>query len=135
MRVTEQVDALETMAVSPVQYLLVPRVLAGLLMVPALVLVFDAAGMAGAYGIAVYVKGLSAGTFIARTQQWVMPEDILEGLIKGAVFGLTVMAISCFRGFNATGGARGVGEATTRAMVQSALSIFVLDYLVGVLLH
>lgn len=135
MRVTEQVDALETMAVSPVQYLLVPRVLAGLLMVPALVLVFDAAGMAGAYGIAVYAKGLSAGTFIARTQQWVMPADVVEGLVKGAVFGLTVMSIACYRGFNASGGARGVGEATTRAMVQSALSIFVLDYLVGVLLH
>ncbi len=135
MRVTEQVDALETMAVSPVQYLLVPRVLAGLVMVPALVLVFDAAGLVGAYGIAVYVKGLSAGTFIARTQQWVMPADIVEGLVKGAVFGLTVMSIACYRGFHASGGARGVGEATTRAMVQSALSIFVLDYLVGVLLH
>src|SRR5215510_4597905 len=70
MRVTEQVDALETMAVSPVQYLLVPRVLAGLLMVPVLVVVFDTAGMSGAYFIAVAIQGISAGTFINRTQQW-----------------------------------------------------------------
>lgn len=135
MRVTEQVDALETMAVSPVQYLLVPRVLAGLLTVPLLTLIFDLAGMLGAYFISVVVKGLSAGTFIRRTQDWVEPQDIVEGLVKAAVFGGTVALIGCHRGFTASGGAKGVGQATTRAMVSSALAVFVLDYVVGVILH
>lgn len=135
MRVTEQVDALETMAVNPIQYLLVPRVLAGLLMVPILTLLFDTSGILGAYFVSVTVKGVSAGTFIARTQQWLDPEDVYEGLIKGAVFGLAVALVCCFKGFNASGGAKGVGKATTEAMVSSALSIFILDFIVGVLLH
>ncbi len=135
MRVTEQVDALETMAVNPIQYLLVPRVLAGLIMVPILVMLFDTAGMVGAYLVSVVVKGISAGTFLSRTQQWVDPEDIIEGLVKGAVFGLSVTLIGCYKGFNASGGAKGVGQATTEAMVASALAIFILDYFVGVLLH
>jgi phospholipid/cholesterol/gamma-HCH transport system permease protein len=135
MRVTEQVDALETMAVNPVQYLLVPRVLAGLLMGPILTLLFDTSGMLGAYFVSVSVKGVSAGTFIARTRQWLDPEDVYEGLIKGAVFGLSVALICCFKGYNASGGAKGVGKATTEAMVASALSIFILDFFVGVLLH
>jgi phospholipid/cholesterol/gamma-HCH transport system permease protein len=135
MRVSEQIDALETMAVNPVQYLLVPRVLSGLVMVPLLVIIFDLAGMAGAYLVAVGIKGISAGTFISRTQQWLDLEDLGEGLIKGAVFGLSVTLISCFKGFNAHGGAKGVGEATTQAMVTSALSIFILDFFVGILLH
>jgi phospholipid/cholesterol/gamma-HCH transport system permease protein len=135
MRVTEQVDALETMAVNPIQYLLVPRVLAGLLMVPTLTMLFNTMGMVGAYLISVVVKGISAGTFLARTQQWLDPEDVLEGLIKGAVFGLVVALIGCFKGYHASGGAKGVGQATTEAMVASALSIFILDYVVGILLH
>jgi phospholipid/cholesterol/gamma-HCH transport system permease protein len=135
MRVTEQVDALETMAVNPIQYLLVPRVVAGLLMVPMLTLVFDLCGLTGGYFVSVVVKGISAGTFLARTQQWLDPEDIAEGLIKAAVFGLTITLIACFKGYNASGGAKGVGNATTQAMVQSALAIFILDYFVGVLLH
>jgi phospholipid/cholesterol/gamma-HCH transport system permease protein len=135
MRVSEQVDALETMAVNPIQYLLVPRVLAGLLMVPLLTLLFDTSGILGSYFVSVTVKGLSAGTFLSRTRQWLDPVDVYEGLIKGAVFGLAVALICCFKGYNASGGAKGVGKATTEAMVSSALSIFILDFIVGVLLH
>jgi phospholipid/cholesterol/gamma-HCH transport system permease protein len=135
MRVTEQVDALETMAVSPIQYLLVPRVLAGLIMLPLLTMVFDMAGLIGGYFVSVQVKGISAGTWLTRTQQWLDTEDILEGLIKAAVFGFSVTLIACYKGFNASGGAKGVGRATTDAMVAAALSIFILDYFVGVLLH
>ena len=135
MRVTEQVDALETMAVNPIQYLLVPRVLAGLIMVPLLVMIFDLLGLSGAYLVAVGVKGMSAGTFLTRTQTWLDPEDLAEGLIKGAVFGLFIALVACFKGFHASGGAKGVGQATTQAMVNSALGIFILDYLVGVILH
>ena len=135
MRVTEQVDALETMAVNPVQYLLVPRILAGVVMVPLLSMLFNTAGMAGAYVIAVYLRGISAGTFINRTQQWLDPEDVAEGLIKAVVFGFAVTLIGCYKGYNAKGGAKGVGQATTQAMVAAALAIVVLDYIVGVALH
>ena len=135
MRVTEQVDALETMAVNPIQYLLVPRVLAGLIMLPMLTMIFDLAGMGGGYFVAVIVKGLSAGTFRARTHEWLDPEDITEGLIKAAVFGLFITLVACYKGYNASGGAKGVGQATTQAMVSSALGIFILDYLVAVALH
>ena len=132
MRVTEQVDALETMAVSPIQYLLAPRVLAALIMLPLLAIVFNASGMVGAYFIAVVVKGISAGTFISRTQQWIEPMDLIEGLVKAAVFGVMVILIACYKGYSASGGAKGVGRATTEAMVSSALAIFVLDYFLGV---
>jgi phospholipid/cholesterol/gamma-HCH transport system permease protein len=135
MRVTEQVDALETMAVSPVQYLLVPRVLAGLLMGPLLAMLFDTAGVFGGFTVAVLVKGLSVGTFVLRIQDIVGPDDVTEGLVKAAVFGLVVMLIACYRGYYATGGAKGVGQATTQAMVSSAVSVFILDYLLGLLFH
>lgn len=135
MRVTEQVDALETMAVNPIQYLLVPRVLAGLIMVPMLTILFDMAGLVGGFFVSVTVKGMSAGTWLTRTAQWLDVEDIMEGVIKGAVFGFAVTLIACYKGFNASGGAKGVGKATTDAMVGAALAIFLLDYFVGVILH
>jgi len=135
MRVTEQVDALETMAVNPIQYLLVPRIMAGLIMVPVLTMLFNTLGMAGSYAVVVLAGNVSAGTFISRTQQWLAPSDFYETLIKGAIFGLSVALICCYKGFNASGGAKGVGQATTEAMVASALSIFILDFIVGVLMH
>lgn len=135
MRVTEQVDALETMAVNPIQYLLVPRILAGTIMVPVLAMLFNTLGMAGCYFIVVIAGNVSAGTFISRTQQWLEPADLYETLIKGAVFGLAVALLCCYKGFNASGGAKGVGKATTEAMVASALAIFVLDLIIGVLMH
>jgi phospholipid/cholesterol/gamma-HCH transport system permease protein len=135
MRVTEQIDALETMAVNPVQYLLVPRVLAGLAMGPMLTMIFDAAGLWGGYFVAVGLKGLSAGTFLLRTQSFLAPGDVWEGLAKGAVFGFTVTLIACYRGFHASGGAKGVGRATTRAMVDAALAIFIEDYFLGLAFH
>ena len=135
MRVTEQIDALETMAVNPVQYLLVPRVLAGLAMGPMLTMIFDTAGIWGGYFVAVGLRGLSTGTFLLRTQNFLAPGDIWEGLAKGAVFGFTVTLIACYRGFNASGGAKGVGRATTRAMVDAALAIFIEDYLLGLAFH
>lgn len=135
MRVTEQVDALETMAVNPVQYLLVPRVISGLVMVPVLSVLFNTTGMVGAYFVTVVVKNVSAGTFLSRTRQWLDVTDFYETLLKGAIFGLTVTLICCYKGYNASGGAKGVGQATTEAMVSCALSIFILDFFVGVLLH
>ena len=81
------------------------------------------------------LKGLSPGTFLLRTQNFLAPADIWEGLAKGAVFGFTVTLIACYRGFNASGGAKGVGRATTRAMVDAALAIFIEDYFLGLAFH
>jgi phospholipid/cholesterol/gamma-HCH transport system permease protein len=134
MRVTEQIDALVTLAVDPVKYLVFPRVVAGTVMAPVLCMVFNAAGTWGTYFISVQVEGLSAGTFLEKTRFWVDPPDIFEGLIKSAVFGLLVTLIGCYKGFNASGGAKGVGRATTEAMVITALSIFIADYVLGLLL-
>ncbi|WP_224248248.1 MlaE family ABC transporter permease [Hyalangium gracile] len=135
MRVTEQVDALETMAVNPIQYLLVPRVLSGLIMVPVLTMLFNTTGMSGSYFVAVVANDISAGTFLSRTQQWLDPIDLYEGLIKAALFGLSVTLVCCYKGFNASGGAKGVGQATTEAMVTSAMTIFIIDFFVGVMMH
>lgn len=130
MRVSNQIDALTTMSVSPVQYLVVPRVLAGLTMVPILALLFDMIGFFGAYFVAVRVYGLDAGVFVERAR-WLVDEwDVRQGLIKAAVFGVAVTLIACRQGYYATGGAAGVGRATNRAVVQSAVAVLVLDYIV-----
>jgi phospholipid/cholesterol/gamma-HCH transport system permease protein len=134
MRVTEQIDAMVTMAVDPLKYLVFPRLVAATLMAPVLCVVFDGAGFLGSYFIAVYVESISAGTFLSRTQFRVDPGDIWMGLIKAAAFGLLVALIGCYKGYNASGGSKGVGRATTEAMVMSAVAIFVFDYFLSVLL-
>jgi phospholipid/cholesterol/gamma-HCH transport system permease protein len=128
MRVTEQIDAMESMAVSPIQYLVVPRVVAALFMFPALTMLFNGLGYLGAYGMGVYVAGIPVGPFIEHTRGFLVPDDILHGLVKAVVFGLVVAIITTWRGFAATGGARGVGEGTTRAVVASSIGVLVVDY-------
>lgn len=130
MRVTEQIDALTTMAVSPVQYLLSPRLLAALLMVPLLCILYSCVGMAGAWLVAVNWLGVDPGMFLANIEKGLVPRDFYMGLVKSATFGFLVCAISCNQGFNASGGAKGVGEATTRAVVQSAVAILVANYVI-----
>ncbi|GAB4215436.1 MAG: ABC transporter permease [Sandaracinaceae bacterium] len=130
MRVTNQIDALTTMSVSPVQYLIFPRVLAGLLMCPVLALLFYFVGFGGAYFVAVKVYGLDGGIFVERMRWYVDAKDLLQGLTKAAVFGVTLTIVSCRQGYFASGGAAGVGLATNRAVVQSAVAILVLDYVV-----
>jgi phospholipid/cholesterol/gamma-HCH transport system permease protein len=129
MRVTEQIDAIKTMAVSPVQYLLSPRLLAATLVSPMLCVLFSGVGMCGAYLVAVKWLGVDLGTFLARIEDGVGPQDYYMGLVKSAVFGFLICAISCNQGFHAAGGAKGVGEATTRAVVQSAVAILIANYL------
>ncbi|WP_242393397.1 MlaE family ABC transporter permease [Anaeromyxobacter oryzisoli] len=133
MRVTEQIDAMETMAVSPIQYLVVPRVIASILMFPALTMLFNALGFAGAYVMGVYVAGIPEGPFIAHTREIVGPDDIFHGLWKAVIFGAIVSLITTWRGYSASGGARGVGEGTTRAVVSSSIAILVADYAATVL--
>jgi phospholipid/cholesterol/gamma-HCH transport system permease protein len=134
MRVTEQVDALSTIAVDPLHYLVSPRVISAFLMVPLLCLLFDFVGMGGAYIVVVKLEDLSPGTFLTRVQGLLNPKDLFESIVKGAVFGTSVILIACFKGFNAKGGSKGVGQATTEAMVMSAIAIFLLDYLLDVIM-
>lgn len=134
MRITEQIDALVTMAVSPVQYLLSPRLLAAVLTVPLLCILYTCVGMAGAWLVAVRWLGVDPGVFISNIERHLLPSDYYMGLIKAAVFGFLIAAISCTRGFYASGGARGVGEATTQAVVHSAVSILIANYLLTSLL-
>jgi phospholipid/cholesterol/gamma-HCH transport system permease protein len=130
MRVTEQIDAMDSMAVNPIQYLVVPRVVASILMFPALTMVFDVVGFLGAYVMGVYVSGIPVGPFIEHTRTFLVPDDVLHGLGKAILFGAVVAVITCWRGYSASGGSRGVGEGTTRAVVGSSIGILVLDYAV-----
>ena len=134
MRVTEQIDAITTMGVSPVQYLLSPRLIASVLMTPLLCVVYTCVGMAGAWLVAVQWLHVDPGVFIARAKQYAFPKDFFMGETKACVFGFLIAAISCRQGYFASGGARGVGLATTRAVVQSAVAILIANYLLTALL-
>ena len=127
MRVTEQIDAMESMAVSPIQYLVVPRVLASVIMFPALTMLFNALGAAGSWLMAIGVAGIPEGPYIEHMRGFVDPSDVLHGLYKSILFGLAVSLITCWRGYAATGGAKGVGEGTTRAVVMSSIAILLVD--------
>jgi phospholipid/cholesterol/gamma-HCH transport system permease protein len=129
MRVTEQIDALETMAVDPINYLVVPRILAAAVATPLLTMLFNAVALAGAYLIAVVVKDLSPGTFLNRLETLVELKDLTDGLGKSVVIGFVVVLISAYRGYRAEGGARGVGIATTQAVVGGLVAIFAIDYI------
>jgi phospholipid/cholesterol/gamma-HCH transport system permease protein len=130
MRVTEQIDAITTMSVSPVQYLLTPRMFAAITMMPLLYVVYTIIGTVGAYVVAVMWLNVDPGIFVDKIRQFTVPADIVMGLIKSVVFGFLISAISCRHGFYASGGARGVGMATTRAVVQSAVSILIANYII-----
>ncbi len=128
MRVTEQIDAITTMGVSPVQYLVAPRVIAATLMLPPLALCFGVAGMGGAYLVAVLWQDIDPGVFFDRIKSFVQLSDLRMLGVKAMVFGVILSTICCKKGFNASGGARGVGEATAKAVVASIVAIFAADY-------
>jgi phospholipid/cholesterol/gamma-HCH transport system permease protein len=128
MRITEQIDALATMAVNPLQYLVVPRVAAGVLMLPLLTMLFNCVGMAGAYAVSIGLLGVDRGIFVENARWLLDPNDLWQGVLKSVVFGCALTLIACNQGFNASGGAKGVGVATTRAVVGSFVTILVLDY-------
>ena len=130
MRVSEQIDAIMTMGVSPVQYLLSPRLLAAVISVPLLCILYTSVGMAGAWIVAVYGLGVDPGVFLVNMERYLTPADFWMGEIKSVCFGLLIATISCFHGFNASGGARGVGSATTRAVVQTAVAILIANYII-----
>jgi phospholipid/cholesterol/gamma-HCH transport system permease protein len=130
MRVTEQIDAITTMGVSPVQYLLSPRLLAGTLMLPLLCILYSSVGMVGAWFVAVSGLSVDPGVFIANIENYLVPRDFWMGQIKAAAFGFIIAAVSCHQGYTASGGARGVGLATTRAVVFSAVSVLIANYVI-----
>ena len=129
MRVTEQIDAMETMAVNPIQYLVVPRLWASVVMVPVLTILFTLVGMVGCYLVAVVWQGVDQGLFMEKISDFMRVNDITSGIIKAAVFGAAIATIGCAKGFHAEGGARGVGQATTQAVVLASVMVFVLDYI------
>lgn len=128
MRVTEQIDALETLATNPVKYLIVPRFIAGLLMLPALSAVADIIGITGGYFVTVGLFKTSSIVYWKRTWDYLEMSDIYNGLLKSAFFGASIALISCYKGFYTRGGAEGVGKATTGAVVLSSMTILISDY-------
>ncbi len=130
MRVTEQIDAMESMAVNPIQYLVVPRILASIVMFPVLTMVFNAVGYGGGFVMGVYVARIPIGPFIEHTREFMMPSDIMHGLLKAVIFGAIVSVITTYRGYSASGGAKGVGEGTTRGVVMSSIAVLAADYVI-----
>lgn len=134
MKVTEQIDALYVMAANPVQYLIVPRVIAGVIMVPFLTIISDFVGILGGYFVGVHILNINSGIFIKNITKMVELNDIYNGLIKAACFGLILSLVGCHKGFNTTGGAEGVGRATTEAVVLASITILISDYFLTALM-
>lgn len=135
MRVTEQIDAMATMAVNPIKYLIVPRFLASLTMLPVLTIFGNAVGIGGGYFVSVNVLGVNPVVYIRRTTDFLEFQDIYGGLLKAMVFGILIAIASCYKGFNAEGGAEGVGKAVKGAVVLSFMLILISDYFLTVILY
>ncbi len=128
MRVNEQMDALDVMGINTKQYLIAPRIIAAILCMPLLTALFDFMAMVGCWFLCIKIIGLDEAIFYEKIAQTVEVYHINEGLFKGAIFGLMFSVICTFKGFNTTGGAKGVGEATNRGVVISMVSIIIIDY-------
>jgi phospholipid/cholesterol/gamma-HCH transport system permease protein len=134
MKVTEQIDALYTLNTDPMKYLVLPRVLAGVITLPLLVLVADIIGVFGGYLVSIYKLGFSPYTYLKSTFDYLERSDVISGLIKAAVFGFIVTAMGCYNGYNSPKGAQGVGIATTNAVVSSSIMILLANYIITGLL-
>jgi len=130
MRVTEQIDALVTLQTNPFKYLVAPRLIAATLTMPLLVLVADVIGVFGAYMIGVHRLNFNAASYLANTFEFLETQDVVSGLVKAAVFGFIIALMGCYHGFNSSGGAQGVGRATTNAVVSSLILILVANYFI-----
>lgn len=128
MRVTEQVDALQSMAVNPISYLVVPKVLAGTSMVPLLIMIFNAFGLLGSYVVSIFLLEIPEGPYLYWYNYYLNPNDYFQGVIKGVCFGFLLSVISCYQGYRTTHGAEGVGRSTTAAVVASSVTILVVNY-------
>jgi len=130
MRVTEQIDALSTLSTNPFRYLIAPRLIAGLTMLPLLVAVADVIGVFGGYLVSIYKLGFNPGTYLKNTVDFVEFIDVFSGLVKAAVFGFIIALMGCYHGFHSHGGAQGVGKATTNAVVTASILILIANYIV-----
>lgn len=128
MKVTEQIDALYSMAVNPVQYLVTPRIIAGLISMPLLTAIFNVVGIYGAFLVGVGLLGVSSGSYFAGMESSVVFEDVWSGVLKSISFGLIITWVCCYKGMNAPQSATGVGQATTEAVVLCFVLILVWDY-------
>jgi phospholipid/cholesterol/gamma-HCH transport system permease protein len=129
MRVTEQIDALSTLSVNPMKYLVAPRVIAGTLMLPILVLIGDLIGVFGGYLVSIHVLGFSPGNYLFQSWDVLERVDVVSGLVKAAVFGFLVALMGCYHGYNSDRGAQGVGAATTNAVVSASIMILIFNYI------
>lgn len=130
MRVTEQIDALSTLSVNPFKYLIAPRVIAGTLMLPLLVLIGDIIGVYGGYLVSIYNLGFSSGSYLSQTWDVMEAMDVISGLVKAGVFGFVVSILGCYHGYHSGRGAQGVGAATTNAVVSASIMILICNYLI-----
>lgn len=135
MKVTEQIEALETISLNPVRYLVAPRFLALLMMLPCLVILGDLIGIFGGYAVGVYNLGLSSGLYIDTTIQFLTVKDINTGLLKSAVFSMIITMIACYQGLSTEGGAEGVGRSTTKSVVTSFILIIIADALLTAIFY
>ncbi|MEA3328682.1 MAG: ABC transporter permease [Candidatus Omnitrophota bacterium] len=135
MKVTEQIDALQTLATNPTKYLVTPRLLAGLIMLPVLTLYADIVGMAGGYIVSVMKLGINSRMYINMTWDTLIFKDVYTGLIKSVFFGIIITIVGCYQGFNTSGGAEGVGRATTTSVVTSFIMIIAADCLFTALFY
>ena len=134
MRVTEQIDALSTLATNPYKYLVVPRIVAAVITLPALVLLADIIGIMGGFVVGTQSLDFNPGVYVKNTVDFLEADDITSGLIKSAVFGFIIALMGCFHGFSSKGGAQGVGRATTNAVVTSSILILASNYVMTSLL-
>jgi phospholipid/cholesterol/gamma-HCH transport system permease protein len=134
MKVTEQIDALRALAVSPIYYLVVPRLLAAILMMPIVTVFANVAGMVGGGIVSIYFTHISSGVFTTSIQTWLTWRDVLLGLVKTLVFGATIALVGCDRGLRTTGGAAGVGRATTSSVVLAIVLVLISDYFLSALM-
>ena len=129
MRVTEQIDALTTLSVNPYKYLIVPRIIAGTVMLPVLVLIADIIGIYGGYIVSIFSLGFSEGSYLKQTWDILEVNDVVSGLVKASMFGFIVTIMGCYHGFNSGRGAQGVGAATTYAVVSASILILISNFI------
>ncbi|HEY4078010.1 MAG TPA: ABC transporter permease [Rhizomicrobium sp.] len=134
MKVTEQIDALTTLATNPIKYLVVPRLVAAVVSMPILTAIGDSIGVFGGYLVSTYNLGFTGSIYLKNTVDFAKSEDITSGLVKAAVFGFIIALMGCYNGFNSKGGAQGVGAATTNAVVSSCILILAADFILTALL-
>jgi phospholipid/cholesterol/gamma-HCH transport system permease protein len=130
MRVTEQIDALSLLSTNPFKYLIAPRLLAGILMLPALVVIADIIGVYGGYLVSIHKLGFNPSSYLKTTFDFVQTKDVVSGLVKASVFGFIITLMGCYHGFNSARGAQGVGQATTNAVVSASILILLFNYLI-----